>query len=593
MRMDRDFDIARRCRSPVPIIPRGIEGLIRVLIALLLACVMAPASAQERILRHDVDARILADGRIDVTERIELRAEGRIFRHGLVRDFPLRGRGLDGEPLVAEVQIRDVLRDGRAEPWRVERVGDVLRLHTGDARHLPMPSQPVYTLHYRSARQIVFGETQDAVTLAAMGTGHQVPVEQATVSLTLPAPVEVGSLRAEGVTGAGGRDLHVALSATGQARWTLTRPLPAHTGLRVRLAFPKGIVAAPEPRQQAIWWLRDHSGLVLALAGWLVLAIYCVRRWQRVRQPLVYGVVPLRDEPPAGFSPAGLRYIRRMRYDARTFAADLLASAVDDHLRLQRTPQGARTGWRIERTREGAQALPTLEQRALVSALLPEARDTVELRRHASARIAQAWKAHETALRRRFQPALFRAHRGAIVGALAIAVASAGPALWFSRHAPSLPATLLVIASMAPVLLVLVMLVREPTAEGRKLLAHAEGLRRSMASAAKGARRDAAGATAPLLDAARYARLLPYAVALDVEDAWTSAFAASVGAPAARKAVAGFSWYRGITVTDLGRFSRSMGDSLSARLAAVVHPRRRRHGETGGARAAGEDTGQA
>lgn len=578
--------------GPLPVITSGIDGLTRVVIALLLACVMAPASARERILRHDVDARILADGRIDVTERIELRAEGRVFRHGLVREFPLRGVGLDGEPLVAEVQVQDVLRDGRAEPWRVERVGDALRLHTGDARHLPMPSQPVYTVHYRSARQIVPGETQDVVTLDAMGTGHPVPVEQATVSVTLPAPVEVGSLRAEGVTAAGGRDLHVALSATGQARWTLTRPLPAHAGLRVRLAFPKDIAAAPEPRQQVIWWLRDHAGLILALAGWLVLAIYCVLRWQRVRQPLVFGVVPLRHEPPAGFSPAGLRYIRRMRYDARAFAADLLASAVDDHLRIQRVPQGARTGWRIDRTREGAHALPTMEQRALVSALLPEPRDTVELRRHSGERIARAWKAHETALRRRFQPALFRAHRGAIVGALAIAAASAGPALWFSRHAPTLPATLLVVASMAPVLLAFVMLVREPTAEGRRLLAHAEGLRRSMASAAKDARRGVGG-TAPQLDAARYARLLPYAVALDVEDAWTSAFAASVGATAARNAAAGFPWYRGITVTDLGRFSRSMGDSLSARLAAVVHPRRRRHRETGGDRAAGEDTRQA
>lgn len=542
----------------------------------VLACLALPAWSQERILRHDVEVRVLADGQLDITERIELRAEGRAFRHGLVRELPLRSRGLDDEPLVADIQVRDVLRDGRTEPWRAERVGDVLQLRTGDARHLPMPSQPVYTLHYRSSRQVRSGATQDTVTLDALGTGHAVPVEQATVTLTLPGPVAVGNLHAAGVAGTGGRDFHIALSSAGTARWTLTRPLPAHSGLRVRLAFPTGLVAAPTPQAQALWWLRDHGGLMLALAGLLALAAYCVTRWRRQRQLQIPATAGTRDAPPAGFSPAGLRYMRRMRYDARGFAADLLASAVDDHLCFRRVPQGARTGWRIERTRDGAHTLPTMEQRALLRVLLPQPRDAVDLRRQAAPRIARAWKAHETALRRRFQPALFRAHRGGLIGALAIALFSGGPALWLARHGPSLPATLLVVALMLPMLLAFALLVRVPTAEGRALLEHAEGLRRHLAGAAKAARRSRNAALAPPLDARRYLRLLPYAVALDVEDAWTEAFAAAVGMPAAVATVAGLPWYQGLTVTDLGRFNRSMGQSLAARIAAVAFPRRRR-----------------
>lgn len=549
--------------------------MIRIVV-LLLACLALPAFGQERILRHDVDVRVLADGRLDVTERIELRAQGQTFRHGLVRGFPLRGHGLHDEPLVADVQIRDVLRDGRAEPWRTERVGDVLQLHTGDARHLPRPSQPVYTLHYRTSRQVAFGDTRDAITFDAIGSAYEVPVEQATVSLTLPGAVAVEALHAAGVTGTDGRDFHVALSAAGTARWTLTQPLPPRSGLRVRLAFPKGIVAAPGPQQRVRWWLHDHAGLVVALAGLLGLTVYCVLRWRHVRRSQVPGAVPLRDAPPAGFSPAGLRYLRRMRYDARGFAADLLASAIGDHLRIQRLPRGARTGWRIERTREGALALPTMEQRALVTTLLPEPRDAVELRRHTTARIALAWNAHEATLRRRFQPALFHAHRSGIAIALFIALVSAGPALWLARYATSLPETLIVIALMAPILLGFALLVRVPTAEGRRLLEHIEGLRRYMAGAAKPALGRGDAPAAPRLDSARYARLLPYAVALDVEDAWTSAFAAAVGTPAAVACVAGFSWYQGLTVTDLDRFSRSMGDSLSARIAAVRYPKPRR-----------------
>lgn len=541
---------------------------------LLLACLALPAWAQERILRHDVDVRVLADGRLDVTERIELRAEGRTFRHGLVRDFPVRYRDPHGDVVVTDLEMQDVLRDGRVEPWRIERLGRVLRLHTGDAGHLKVPSQPMYTLHYRTSRQPLFGDTQDALSLDAIGSDQSVPVEQGSVTVTLPQAVAVDTLRAEGITGMAGRDFHVALSAAGTARWTLTQALQPHTGLHVRLAFPKGVIAAPAPRQRALWWLQDNAGLLVALAGLLVLAAYCVLRWRRARHPQMPGAVPDRHEPPAGFSPAGLRYLRRMRYDARCFAADLLASAVDDHLCIHRTPQGARTGWRIERTHEGAHTLPTMEQRAQLTALLPESNDTVDLRSREHARIAQACRAHELALRKRFVPSLFRAHGGSILGALAIAIAAAAPALWLAWHSPALPATVLVVVLMAPMLLAFALLVRAPTAEGRQLLVHAEGLRRHLAGAAKAGRRHDDARAMPPLDAARYVRLLPYAMALEVEDAWTKAFAAQVGNDHAIEAVAGIGWYRGLVVTDLARFSRSMGGSLAARIAAVTQPKK-------------------
>ncbi|MET0329061.1 MAG: hypothetical protein ABW163_09875, partial [Luteimonas sp.] len=351
-----------------------------------------------------------------------------------------------------------------------------------------------------------------------------------------------------------------------------TRPLQPHEGLQVRLAFPKGLVTPPDLRQRITWWTRDHAGLLVALAGLLVLLTYCALRWRRTRRLQVPGAVPEHFEPPPGFSPAGLRYMRRMRHDARGFAADLLAGAVDEHLCIQRVAQGTRTGWRIERTREGAHALPTMEQRAQLSTLLPAPRDAVDLRSRNAARIAQACKAHGLALRRRFVPTLFRAHAGGIVGGLCIAVATAVPALMLARHTPVWWPTTLVLVSMLPVLVAFTLLVRVPTLEGRRLLAHAEGLRRHLAGAAKPARHH--DGTAPTLDAMRYARLLPYAVALEVEDAWTKAFAASVGAPAAVAAVAGFSWYRGLVVTDLSRFSRSIGDSLTARISASARPKR-------------------
>ncbi|MET0329545.1 MAG: DUF2207 domain-containing protein, partial [Luteimonas sp.] len=258
---------------------------------LLLVCLASPAVAQERILRHEVDVRILADGRLDVTERIALQAEGKAFRHGLVRDLPLRGRDLQGDTVIADIEVVDVLRDGRAEPWNATREGRVLRLRTGDARHLQVPSQPVYTLRYRTRRQPLFGDGSDAVSMQAIGSDQPVPVERAIVTVSLPGAVPVAAMRAVGVNGADGRDFHVALSATGSARWTTTRDLRAHEGLQVRLEFPAGLLTPPTPRTRVLWWLDDHVGLLLAIAGLLALVAYCVLRWRRVRQPQVFGSI--------------------------------------------------------------------------------------------------------------------------------------------------------------------------------------------------------------------------------------------------------------------------------------------------------------
>src|SRR4030095_8304720 len=89
-------------------------------------------------------------------------------------------------------------------------------------------------------------------------------------------------------------------------------------------------------------------------------------------------------------------------------------------------------------------------------------------------------------------------------------------------------------------------LVRAPTEEGRKLMDEVEGLKLYLSVAERDelARMSEQGAR-PELDEKRYEMLLPYAVALEVEDAWTKKFIAAVGVAAAAEATRRIGWYRG------------------------------------------------
>src|SRR5690606_31505500 len=132
----------------------------------------------------------------------------------------------------------------------------------------------------------------------------------------------------------------------------------------------------------------------------------------------------------------------------------------------------------------------------------------------------------------------------------------------------------LILMMMAGASAVFLRLVRAPTAEGRALLDEIEGLRLYMSVAERDELASLEGPGAPPpLDAARYESLLPFAVALDVEDAWTERFTAAVGAAAAAEAAQGMTWYVGRgPVTDLGSFSRSLGSGLSQQIASAATP---------------------
>jgi uncharacterized membrane protein len=172
--------------------------------------------------------------------------------------------------------------------------------------------------------------------------------------------------------------------------------------------------------------------------------------------------------------------------------------------------------------------------------------------------------------------------------AFAINAATAAAAFTVARGA-GIVAITIVLFVMLSVLLAFARLVRAPTAEGRKLLDEIEGLKLYLGVAERDelARVPSPGAP-PQLDAERYEALLPYAVALEVEDAWTKKFTAAAGAAAVAAATARMAWYSGSgRAGDLGDFTRSIGSSLTSSIASASTPPGSSSGSGGGGSSGG------
>jgi uncharacterized membrane protein YgcG len=530
----------------------------------------APLAAQERILSYDSQVQVAADGSLEVTECIAVRAEGNNIRRGIYRDFPTRYKDRYGNRVVVDFQMIDVSRDGKPEPWFTENKSNGVRINTGNDDFLPTPAEFTYTLHYRTTRQLGFFADHDELYWNAIGTGWDFPIERGSVEVRLPVAVPVDRIKVEGYTGAQGEQDHAydaKIIAPGVARWLLTQPLAPREGMTVVMGFPKGLVVAPSRTQRWLWLLDDNRGVLIALAGLIALLGFCARRWHRLGRDPKPGVIIARYEPPAGYSPAGLRFMQRMAYDTRCFSSDLLSLAVTGNVGIHRDKGVLKDDWELQRTSITSQPATT-EQQTLLTQLFVDGKSTLELKNTNASTVSGAQAAHSAVLEKRFKPALFVRNGGSIGIAALIVVASGVLALLLGRGG-GIPIVIGVLGLMVLTLVVFGVLVKAPTPAGRKLLDEIEGLKLYLSVAERDELKNLPGPDAPpTLDARRYEMLLPYAVALEVEDAWTKKFTVAAGAAAVAAATAGIAWYHGSSIGDLGSFSKAIGSSLSSQIAS-------------------------
>jgi len=554
-------------------------------IVLLLLTAGSLTHADERITRYDIDVTIAADGSLDVTENITATVEGQQIRRGIYRDFPTRYQDRYGNNVVVDLHVLGVERDGQPEPWFTENRSNGVRINTGDDSFLPAPATHTFTIHYRTSRQLGFFADHDELYWNAIGTGWVFPIDASTVRVQLPAAVPTQKMRAEAYTGrsgAKGGSYRTELPEAGVAQWQLTTPLNAHEGFTIVLSFPKGIVAPPTSTQRAGSFLKDNAGVLIALAGLALMIAFCIVEWRRVGRDPRKGIIIARYEPPADHSPDALRYVMQMGYDTRCFSAGVLQLAVAHVLSIVRESRLLKDEWRLERDPAGSEPADEI-QKSLVTSLFRKGTPLV-LKKSNAQILSAAVNKHRQMLGKRMKPRYFRPNGWSVVKAMPIAAVTFVTAFIMVKQTGGGGLVVFALAFVAVIALaVFAVLVRAPTLEGRKLMDEIEGLKLYLSVAERDELKSLQGpGSPPALDAQRYETLLPYAVALEVEEAWTKKFTLAVGAAAAAVAANNISWYRGGHIGDMGTLSHAIGNTLSSQIASAASPPGSSSGAGGG-----------
>jgi uncharacterized membrane protein YgcG len=515
--------------------------------ALLL--VVAPAFAQERIVDFASDISIEPDGSLRVVETIVVQVEGNQIKRGIFRDFPTRYENRRGAKTVVPFDVLSVQRDGTAEPYALEKLDNGVRVRIGSAAVMLSHGRHEYRISYRTARQLGFFDQHDELYWNVTGNGWPFVIERAAARVRLPRSVDSGKLSAEvftGPQGAKGRNATATIDG-GEFLFETTRRLSPNEGLTIVAAFPKGIVAAPSQFSQLAWLVSDNAGELIAIGGLLSILLFLFWMWWRVgRDPRAGPEVP-RYDAPDGMSPAGVRFVNKMGFDSQCFAAAVLGLGARGYLKVQQHGDN----FAIEKTGRDVDWLPG--DKPMATSLFG-GRSRASLSKTYDPAVAAAQSELHSALKRHYKGTVFKLNGWP----LWIAVLAGIAVLAFAGSIDATPILLIALAALLLLsLLVFSRLMPAYTREGRRLQDHIEGLQQYLGVAEAD---DLARMKAPEMTPAEFARMLPYALALDVSKTWADRFAAVLGAGAVAAAVS--SYYGG----DTSSWGSSSVDSLSESL---------------------------
>ncbi len=480
--------------------------------------VMLPFAAlcDERILSYHDDILVRADGVIEVTETITVRAENEQIRRGIYRDYPTRYKDRFGNNVIVDYQPLSVLRNGRAEPFHSEDYSNGVRTYFGSANVMLEPGEHTYVFRYDAGRMLGFFEERDELYWNVTGNGWGFPIDKASANVRFEFAVDAADVGVDAWTGRQGADgkAYSASSAHGEAQFMTNKPLAATEGFTILVNWPKGLVAEPGDWQRFLWLLQDNRSLLTALAGLLLMFAYYLFVWRRFGRDPEPGVTFTRYEPPAGFSPASLRFIQKMGYDNKAFTAAVVNLAVKGRLRIEKT--GKVYSLISEQAPTAAGPLAKGEQE-LLDALFAVTR-RVKLDDKNYKIMGAARSAHRKSLQADYRQRYFQTNGAMNIPAALIFIATL--LLVFGGSKPA-PLAIVAVVAMVIVMAVFAYLLKRPTGIGRRVLDETDGFREYLEIAEKDELnlRNPPEKTPQLFEA-----YLPFALALGVEQKWAERF---------------------------------------------------------------------
>jgi uncharacterized membrane protein YgcG len=532
--------------------------VIPILLGALLALVSGPAAARSLAI-EDFRATIEVDpgGEIRVEERLEIDFRG--TWNGIFREIPERYTYPSG--LRGSIRLTvDAVEDGEGnalEYWETRRKGIVkLKIRVPQARDAVRTVVLRYhaedVIRRYNGKDSSFG-AHDELYWNVTGNGWQAPIRRASVEVQLPGEIPADAIRHTAYTGrlgARGENYEVSRLPDRRLVFRTTRELGEYRGLTIAVGFPPGFVAQPSMLQRARWLIEANWSVGIPLG---LLALWFAIWWFRGRDPSGDRTIVPEWEPPMGLRPSEVGVLIDDRMDQRDLTASIFDLAVRGVISI-RSEAGPDDFVLVlnEQALDGA-GLETFEE-ALIDGLFG-GESEVRLGSLKRKFYKKAMRVNRKVLDDLVVKGLFRASpdRVRLVWvALTVVMLLGTMAVGFMVSAPVPYWVALVL--VAPAMFGLAWQMPRRTKTGLEALARIKGMEEYLATAERDRMEQ--------LSLSQVERLLPYAIALNLHDRWTDAFAGLFEQPPQWYVAGATGWQPYLLSSIIGDLDRSVSKNL-------------------------------
>ncbi len=583
---------------------------------LLMGSISTTLFANERITRFHSDIQIRSDRSLQITETIDVIAQNASIRHGIYRDFPTvyphPGWGDLGIREKTSFDVQQVMLDGKNSPWRQTGLINGVRLYIGDPNRYVSRGPHRFQIRYLSTHQVSRLGDYDILRWNVNGQGWAIPSDVVSATVHFPSESTVTDYNAwTGVSGNRASDVVVEKAGDGSLHFTSSRAFSAFEGLTISVSLPQGSVDAPQGQFMRL--IRDNLKWFGGLLMLLLLPLYYFKAWRLVGRDPQKGVVVADYHPARGLSPAAHRFITRNESDNIAFTAAIINIAIKGFARIEHEPDKSFTLYNTAAVEPApkAEALSNIEK--VVHKTLFHKQDHIGLGREYDKTVALAKKRLARLLKLEWRDSVYRDNRryswiGLLVGAVALTLCGLHLANAQFRAAHLLPLAIFVFAGIAvtqnrfklftliPAAFFVVSglqhtaftlfnsysmiflsifvsglfalfhyLLKAPTPFGQKILDEIEGFKLYL-STAEQHRLNILHPPDKTPDL--FEKLLPYAIALGVENQWSQQFADILEQTTKEQDGYRPRWY---SSRNIGRLkTTTLGSTLSAGLASSV-----------------------
>lgn len=537
--------------------------------------------SQERILSYDILIEIQPSSEIIVTENIKVVAEGYNIKRGIYREFPVEYKDKYGNKYKVLFDILEILKNGLEEPYFTKREGKNIRIYIGRKDFFLSPGEYLYTIKYKTKRQMGFFKDHDELYWNAIGTSWVFPIESASCKIVLPKRIPSDSIKIDGFTGPQGatlKNFECEIISSAQVIFKTTLPLRPYEGFTIVVGFPKGFVKEPTKGEKFLYILKDNSFLGIDFLLILGVFLYYIIIWNKFGKDPEKGVIYPQYEPPKGFEPEDLRYLKKMGFDDKTFSSFIVKMAIKGALKIEKS---GKKFWLIKKeTKENL----SKEEKEVLKALFPSGLMRVEIDQHNYEKFQDAKKIVENKLKKRFGNIYFSLNSGKRAIGCIFSVLL-GFFFWFQFVNYKVFA-IFFFFTLIILNIIFWKLMPARTLMGRKIMDHIEGFKMFLKVADEDVLKKyyPDGKTPKL-----YEKYFPFAMALDIESEWGRQFEDAFAKLAQKGEPYSPSWYSGtgFSLGSLSSFSNSIGNSFSSAISSSSSPPGSSSGFSGGSSGGG------